>query len=74
MPAAKRNASGVYRCHTQFFAQDKKGVAMQASQGELVAGDDPRVKAYPAFFEPVETQFGSPHVEQATAAPGEKRP
>ena len=71
MPAAKK--SGVYRCHTQFFAQDKKGVAMQAAQDELVSADDPRVKAYPGFFEPVEMSLGPPHVEQATAAPGEKR-
>lgn len=37
--------------------------------GELIPADDPAVGKWPARFGPVR----SPHVEQTTAAPGERR-
>lgn len=41
--------------------------------GELVPADHPAVAKYPAMFEPLTSRFEMPRVEQATAAPGEKR-
>lgn len=40
-------------------------------KGEHVRANDPAVKKWPAFFAP--GNFNEPRVEQATAAPGEKR-
>lgn len=44
-------------------------------KGEVIAADDPALKRWPEYFEPlvVRPHFRSSHVEQATAAPGEKR-
>jgi hypothetical protein len=41
--------------------------------GELVRSDDPAVKKWPARFGPARFVHDAPKVEQATAAPGEKR-
>ena len=43
--------------------------------GEIVDGDDPAYKRVPEHFGPVEFKHraAKPVVEQATAAPGEKR-
>ncbi len=41
------------------------------SPGEVFASDHPYVHAYPDFFTPLQRE--RPTVEQATAAPGEKR-
>ena len=38
-------------------------------EGEIVSSDDPVVRKYAALFEPITV----PGVEQATAAPGERR-
>jgi hypothetical protein len=45
------------------------------TKGDLYADSDPVVKAWPAAFAPIEVResVGTPRVEQATAAPGEKR-
>lgn len=40
---------------------------------EILSKDHPIVRAYPHFFRPVEGGRERPPVEQATAAPGEKR-
>lgn len=44
-------------------------------KGDLYAGDDPLVKKHPSLFGPVTVKRSGPadRVEQATAAPGEKR-
>ena len=45
-------------------------------QGELYAEDDPIVKKHPTLFGPVVVRRSvpaAPVIEQATAAPGEKR-
>jgi hypothetical protein len=46
------------------------------SKGQLYRADDPVVVKYPQFFRPIEvrsTGKAEPVIEQATAAPGEKR-
>jgi hypothetical protein len=44
-------------------------------KGDLFASDDPIVRKHPKLFGPVEVRRTgpAPRVEQATAAPGEKR-
>jgi hypothetical protein len=41
--------------------------------GDLVAADDPAIAKWPQFFGPQVIGSDRPPVEQATAAPGEKR-
>jgi hypothetical protein len=46
------------------------------TKGQLYRWDDPVVRKYPSFFRPMvirSTVKGKPVIEQATAAPGEKR-
>lgn len=54
------------------FTTSVGGIPVVVRRGELVPADHELVKANPAYFEPAEqhTRFT---VEQATAAPGEKR-
>lgn len=49
-----------------------KGESVKILEGESRSTDDPIVKAYPAFFGP-QYVAGGERIEQATAAPGEKR-
>jgi hypothetical protein len=44
-------------------------------KGELYRSDDPVVRKYPQFFRPMQIRstVKAPRIEQATAAPGEKR-
>ena len=42
-------------------------------QGSTYTADHPNVRKWPALFGPIEARHGGPKVEQATAAPGEKR-
>lgn len=57
------------------FATFADGVPRVVAGGALLDADDPAVKNNPAAFEDVETavERTAPKVEQATAAPGEKR-
>lgn len=50
-------------------------VEVDVRAGHLYAADDPIVKKHPTLFGPVEVRRSvvEPRVEQATAAPGEKR-
>jgi hypothetical protein len=75
MPAAKKTGSGIVRVKDSFSAQDDKGNIYTYHKGDLLKGDEPvlKVKGWEGLFEPVEDQFRAPEVEQATAAPGEKR-
>ncbi len=41
--------------------------------GHIYRADDPAVAKWPYAFGPIEVHASSPRVEQATAAPGEKR-
>jgi hypothetical protein len=60
---------------TTSFSSVLRGVSVQVQQGELLEADDPIVRSFPQFFGPpkVRPRSGPPAVEQATAAPGEKR-
>jgi hypothetical protein len=51
------------------------GAGLTVIKGDLFAADDPIVKKHPTLFGPVALRrSGSePRIEQATAAPGEKR-
>jgi hypothetical protein len=54
------------------FITSHKGAEVAYTKGELVPGDDPGYKRAPHLFEAL-TVRGQAPVEQATAAPGEKR-
>jgi hypothetical protein len=69
-------AATYYTVHTSFFGSlDGDGVAYR--KGEVIDGDDPALKRWPEYFEPLvvreHLRGGKKEVEQATAAPGEKR-
>jgi len=51
------------------------GSDYRVTKGDMFESDDPVVKKWPALFVPLELRHSSPtpRVEQATAAPGEKR-
>jgi hypothetical protein len=53
------------------FIGNLKGAEVEYHKGEIVDANDPALKKWPQLFEPVALRGGS--VEQATAAPGEKR-
>jgi hypothetical protein len=56
---------------TESFSGAIDGVPFTANRGSIYAGDEKIVEEYPDFFRPVSRN--RPEVEQATAAPGEKR-
>jgi hypothetical protein len=70
MPA-KRTASDYYRAN-QGFATTLDGEPLFVAKGELVHKDHPLLKGRKDLFDPAEN-FGRFDVEQATAAPEEKR-
>jgi hypothetical protein len=73
MPA-KKSTAAIMRCNVPggFHAQGLKDeFAITVTFGQMFRADDPIVKKYGEFFSPVD-EFDAP-VEQATAAPGEKR-
>jgi hypothetical protein len=56
-----------------FIAYDGNG-AEEYHKGEIADADHPAVRKYPMYFEPMVARHqAKPEVEQATAAPGEKR-
>lgn len=55
------------RCVMSFVGRIS-GRQIQFTYNEVVAPDHPAVRKWPQFFGPLETR-----IEQATAAPGEKR-
>lgn len=50
-----------------------KGNSIMVLKDDVFASNDPVVKAYPHFFGPHQLRTITPVIEQATAAPGEKR-
>ncbi|WP_327160550.1 hypothetical protein [Streptomyces zaomyceticus] len=65
----------IKRCKAA-FAANINGSPHMFKVGQLVDGDDPVIKGREALFEDVETYVSdrsATRVEQATAAPGEKR-
>jgi hypothetical protein len=71
MPTAAKKPTGNVMLCTTSFSGERNG-AHQATKGELLRSNHPTVKAFPEFFVPID-DFDRPDVEQATAAPGEKR-
>lgn len=66
----------VKRCKAAFAVMGKAGSPRMLNPGALVDADDQIVKDHPDQFEDVETYVSdrtAGTVEQATAAPGEKR-
>lgn len=62
------------RAITSFVAAAKKKgeIGPSVNEGQIVPSDDPIVRAAPGLFVPLDDDYSAP-VEQATAAPGEKR-
>lgn len=52
---------------------DHDGEAVVLSPRDIISADDELVRARPELFKPIEPSRQRPEVEQATAAPGEKR-
>lgn len=63
-------ATDLVVCTTSFVGS-LRGVDVACRAGELLELDDPIVKNWPSFFQRPEATRRS--IEQATAAPGEKR-
>ena len=70
--ARKRSASGDYLEANQGFATTFEGEPLFVQKGELVHKDHPLVKGREELFDPAK-RISRFDVEQATAAPGEKR-
>ena len=66
-----RKATDYYRAN-QGFSTMLDGEPLFVAKGELVHKDHPLLKGRSDLFEPAEN-FGRFDIEQATAAPGEKR-
>ena len=49
------------------------GAEVEYHKGEVVEADDPALKRLPMYFGPLVFVHHRPVIEQATAAPGEKR-
>ena len=60
---------------TTSFVSTAIGRDIILGPADVLADDDPHVKAYPEMFTPVRVTVrgGTTHVEEATARPGEKR-
>ena len=59
---------------TMTFRANVNGFSDLITEGETILdADDPTAREYPDRFEPVKREQARPEVEQATAAPGEKR-
>jgi hypothetical protein len=57
---------------TSFVAGGKSG-ELAVREGDVYNADDPLVAKHPSLFGPLVVRDSSPRIEQATAAPGEKR-
>jgi hypothetical protein len=71
VPPRKRNATDIYVA-TQSFAAEVDGDPVFVNKDERVRAGHPLLDTNPDFFEPVDDVVHY-DVEQATAAPGEKR-
>jgi hypothetical protein len=60
---------------TETFVGNLDGAEVEYHKGEIVEADDPALKKWPGHFGPVVFvhRNRAERVEQATAAPGEKR-
>lgn len=71
MPSAKEKSEHVQAKEAASGSVD--GVAFVLKPGEILRADDPIAKKYPGFFKELEPQRRRPVIENATAAPGERR-
>ena len=55
------------------FTAGYNGGTLDIRKGDLFEASHPFVKAHPELFTEARVHWSAPHVEQATAAPGEKR-
>ena len=62
-----------YQVRETFLGTLDDGTAVEFHKGEAVDPDDPAVRKWGENFVPLVTRSIRPDVEQATAAPGEKR-
>ena len=58
---------------SESFIGTLDGVELAFHKGEVIDADDPALKAWPAHFAPLVARTHGGGIEQATAAPGEKR-
>lgn len=58
---------------TETFSGDLDGAPIVIRKEMVISADDPVAKAFPQYFQPLSPRRSRPEVEQATAAPGEKR-
>jgi hypothetical protein len=60
---------------TEAFIGEADGETLRVVKGDLFESAHPAVRKWPHLFEPILIRYPikSPKVEQATAAPGEKR-
>lgn len=73
MPRATTPSASIVQANTSFVALVGRD-EVPVKKGDLADADSAVAKKYPTLFEPVAVRFtGGPRVEQATAAPGEKR-
>jgi hypothetical protein len=71
-----RAAETTYLQARESFAGALNGSVVEVRKGDLAASTSAVVRQWPDKFEPLEIRFTAPadaRVEQATAAPGEKR-
>ncbi len=62
-----------YYAAIESYSTELDGVPVVIKRGENVRADHPLVKANPDKFQPLELSSRWDTIEQATAAPGEKR-
>lgn len=62
-----------YQVRETFLGALPDGTPVEFYKGEVVDADDPAFKKWPHLFVPLVVRTFRPEVEQATAAPGEKR-
>jgi len=72
MPKFTTKPEGILRATTSFVAS-VGGEDVMVKAGDLADADSAIVRKHPTLFEPVTVRFTGSRVEQATAAPGEKR-
>jgi hypothetical protein len=71
MPKAPTTPT-ILQATSSFFAR-VGGIDLPVKAGDLADADSEVAKKYPSLFVPVAVRFAGGRVEQATAAPGEKR-
>jgi hypothetical protein len=66
-------AKAAYYSVRESFIGTLDGEEAEYHKGEVVDADDPALRRWPSHFEPLIVRRYQRQIEQATAAPGEKR-